>query len=66
MQQNQCSLVQVARMIGTAVGYVQRSNRGDMIEDARRLLSRSPDRSMIAAAAVGLLLGNLLRSRRLA
>jgi ElaB/YqjD/DUF883 family membrane-anchored ribosome-binding protein len=48
-------------MIGTAAGYLQRSKSGDMIADAKRLLMRSPDRSIMAAAAIGLLLGAVLR-----
>lgn len=48
-------------MIGTAAGYLQRSTRGHVIADAKRLVMRSPDRSMMAAAAVGLVLGTLLR-----
>jgi ElaB/YqjD/DUF883 family membrane-anchored ribosome-binding protein len=32
-----------------------------MIADAKRLLMRSPDRSIMAAAAIGLLLGAVLR-----
>lgn len=61
MSQNECGLVQVARMVGTAAGYMQRSTRDDFVVDAKRLLMRSPDRSLMAAAAVGLVLGTLLR-----
>jgi len=61
MQRNDCNLVNVARLIGTAAGYLQRSKSGDMIADAKRLLMRSPDRSMMAAAAIGLVLGAVLR-----
>jgi ElaB/YqjD/DUF883 family membrane-anchored ribosome-binding protein len=59
--QNECNLIQFAKMVGTAAGYLERSRRGNLLADAGRLLQRSPDRSMMAAAAVGLLLGTLLR-----
>lgn len=61
MPQSRSTLIQIARLTGTAAGYMQRSARGDLIEDAKRLLMRSPDRSMMAAAAIGLVLGTLLR-----
>jgi hypothetical protein len=61
MPQRECNLIQIARMIGTAAGYVQRSSRGDILTDAKSLLMRSPDRSLMAAAAVGLALGAFLR-----
>lgn len=61
MPQSECNLVQIARLIGTAAGYVQRSSRGDMLANAKTLLMRSPDRSLLAAAAVGLALGAFLR-----
>jgi hypothetical protein len=61
MPQNECNLVQIARIIGTAAGYVHRSTRGDVLADAKSLLMRSPDRSLMAAAAVGLALGAFLR-----
>lgn len=61
MPQNECNLIQIARMIGTAAGYLQRSTRGDIVADAKNLLTRSPDRSLMAAAAVGLALGAFLR-----
>jgi hypothetical protein len=61
MPQSECNLVQLARMIGTTAGYLQRSARGDFLADAKTLLKRSPDRSLMAAAAVGLALGAFLR-----
>ncbi len=65
MPQSECNLIQFARLVGTTVGtaagYLQRSARGDILEDAKRLLMRSPDRSLMAAAAVGLALGAFLR-----
>lgn len=61
MPQNDCNLVQVARVLGTAAGYLQRSARGDILGDAKRLLKSSPDRSLMAAAALGLALGAFLR-----
>jgi len=61
MPQNECNLIQIARMVGTAAGYLQRSRRDNLISDAKRLLTQSPDRSLMAAAAVGLVLGTLLR-----
>lgn len=61
MPQSDCNLIQFARMIGTAAGYLQRGARGDILTDAKSLLRRSPDRSLMAAAAVGLALGAFLR-----
>jgi len=63
MQQNKRALIHFAKMIGTVTGYLQRSRRGDMFNDAVRLVTRSPDRAMMAAAAVGLVLGTVLRKR---
>jgi len=57
-------LVKIARIIGTAAGYYQRSSRGDMLADAEQLLLRAPERSLLAAAGVGLLFGTALRGRR--
>lgn len=61
MPQRECNLIQIARLIGTAAGYLERSARGDILADAKTLLMRSPDRSLMAAAAVGLALGAFLR-----
>lgn len=61
MPQRECNLVQLARMVGTAAGYLERSARGDLFAGAKTLLMRSPDRSLMAAAAVGLALGAFLR-----
>lgn len=61
MPQNECNLIQFARIIGTTAGYLQRSARGDILAETRSLLMRSPDRSLMAAAAVGLALGAFLR-----
>jgi len=64
-RQTECKpLVKIARMIGTAAGYYQRSSRGDMLADAQQLLMRAPERSLLAAAGVGLLFGTALRGRR--
>jgi ElaB/YqjD/DUF883 family membrane-anchored ribosome-binding protein len=61
MPSEECNLIQFARVIGTAAGYLHRSKRGDILASAQKLLTRSPDRSLMAAAAVGLLMGTLLR-----
>lgn len=58
-----CGLRKVARFVGTAAGYVQRSSRGDMLADVERLLKRSPERSLVAAGILGLVLGTFLRAR---
>ena len=63
MQQTECNLVNVARMIGAAAGYFQRSNRREIIADIKALVTRAPDRSMVAGAVVGLALGILLKQR---
>lgn len=60
----QCNgLAKIARTVGAAAGYLQRS-RTDMLGDAEMLHNRSPERSVVAAAAIGLLLGTVLRNRR--
>jgi hypothetical protein len=61
MPKSECNLIQCARMLGTAAGYLQRGARGDFLSDAKRLLLHSPDRSLVAAAALGLALGAFLR-----
>ena len=62
---NQCSaLIKIARTVGTAAGYFERSSTRDMIADAGMLLLRSPEQSVLAAAALGLLLGTVVRNRR--
>jgi hypothetical protein len=61
--QSQCGLAKFARFVGTAAGYVQRTSRGDVIADAERLLKRSPERSIVAAGILGLVLGTFLRVR---
>ena len=57
-------LIQVARAIGTAAGYLQRSNANDLIRDAEQQMMRTPEGYLAAAAAVGFLAGILLRDRR--
>ncbi len=64
MPQRQCTLISIARTVGTFAGYVERAKRGDIIAEAKRLVNRSPQGSMMAAAAVGLLLGALARSMK--
>ncbi|HTW67409.1 MAG TPA: hypothetical protein VME17_22470 [Bryobacteraceae bacterium] len=61
--QGQCGLNKVARVVGTVAGYWHRSTRGDMLADVERLIKDSPERSITAAAVVGLLLGTLIRAR---
>ena len=58
------ALTKIAKTVGTAAGYLQRSNSGSMLADAQGLLMRSPERSVLAAAGIGLLLGTVLRNRR--
>jgi ElaB/YqjD/DUF883 family membrane-anchored ribosome-binding protein len=64
MPQRQCSLISFARTVGTVAGYLERAKRGDIIAEAKRLINRSPEGSMMTAAAMGLLLGAVVRSMR--
>ncbi len=64
MPQRQCTLISFARTVGTVAGYVERAKRGDIIAEAKRLIHRSPQGSMMAAAAFGLLIGAMARSIR--
>lgn len=62
---NGCNaLTKIATSIGTAAGYLQRSSSEDIKADAEQLLMESPERALIVAAAVGLLLGTVIRNRR--
>jgi ElaB/YqjD/DUF883 family membrane-anchored ribosome-binding protein len=45
-------------------GYVHRSTLQDMLADAEQQMKRSPEAYLVAAAAIGLLAGTLLRYRR--
>lgn len=58
------ALTKVAKTVGNAAGYIQRSSGSDMLQDAEQLLMRSPEKAIIAATAVGLLLGTVVRNRR--
>lgn len=64
MPQRQCTLISFARTVGTVAGYLERAKRGDIIAEAKRLVNRSPQGSMMAAAAVGLVLGAVARSMK--
>lgn len=57
------ALRKTARLIGTAAGYFQRSSQHEMVADAERLVKRSPERSMMIAGAIGLMLGAIVRPR---
>ena len=61
---DQCDvLTNIARSVGRAAGYLQGRSRNGIITDAQRLLLNMPERSLLAAAGVGLLLGTVLRNR---
>jgi len=44
-------------------GYLQSHDVNEMLQDAKRLIRRFPEHSLVAAAAAGLLVGAAIRRR---
>jgi ElaB/YqjD/DUF883 family membrane-anchored ribosome-binding protein len=52
-----------AEHVGRVTGYLQSHDVNAMLQDAKRLIRRFPEHSLVAAAAAGLLVGAAIRRR---
>ena len=59
-----CTMQAVAKRVGSAAGYLRGTPPADILADVEQLISRSPERALLAAAAAGIVIGAVLRGRR--
>ena len=57
-------LLDIARIIGAAAGYLRRKKVKGMIIDLEKHMMRTPESYVTAAASIGFVAGILLRVRR--
>jgi len=64
MRDRRDAVTNAAKVIGRTSSYLRNRGAAGMVRDTEKLLLRSPEGSLAAAAAAGLIIGTILRNRR--